>query len=345
MLVRPYMQSESEVVKWLALFALAAGLTLWATTSVGAAEASKFERPGLLPPFAAEAARPISDPLYQLEHGEGVRPAGDLATQLEQLELIGQLEDALDSIRDGAVPDAALEIWAQVPLAGDAEVWRHLTVGVLQIRAGQIDRALEALRIAEQYEPDNALVPYYLGIVRLMQASYAEEWYEVTPKAAVQLASIKLSAPVVPNTKSMLEQSAREAFTAAIDRAGHLTWTQSLGGQPLHLAFSDIDPPTVYDLLEALDAEDFEGKAHLVLGRLQMEIGALSNAERHFDTAVEQGITVVYDYGELAQAYERDGLHFDAVRNNLKSISQGDGFAIPISALIRNLQDAASGAK
>ena len=77
--------------------------------------------------------------------------------------------------------------------------------------------------------------------------------------------------------------------------------------------------PTAGDLLLALDAEEFDGKAHNTLGCLFLERGSLELAERHLDDAVQSRLDVVYGYRDLGDEYRACGRHADAMRAYLKA--------------------------
>ena len=72
--------------------------------------------------------------------------------------------------------------------------------------------------------------------------------------------------------------------------------------------------PTVGDLVAALGADNFVGKAHHVLFGLQLKLGELGIAEFHLDQAAATGIAVLYGYRDLATAYLDEGHNSDAIR-------------------------------
>lgn len=69
----------------------------------------------------------------------------------------------------------------------------------------------------------------------------------------------------------------------------------------------------------ALNAENFEAKAHAALGRLFLKRGALELAEQHLDDAASRGLTVIDGYCDLGDEYHARGQFAAALRVHLKS--------------------------
>jgi hypothetical protein len=78
--------------------------------------------------------------------------------------------------------------------------------------------------------------------------------------------------------------------------------------------------PRVGDLLIALEADNFVGKAHHVLFGLEMDRGLLTEAETHLDMAVATGIAPLYGYEDLAEAYLTQGNEPAALRAGAKDM-------------------------
>ena len=64
-----------------------------------------------------------------------------------------------------------------------------------------------------------------------------------------------------------------------------------------------IVAPTVRDLLVALGAANFTGKAHHMLFALHLDAGDLADAEFHLDRTADTGLAVLYGYQDLGAAY------------------------------------------
>ena len=77
--------------------------------------------------------------------------------------------NALELQRKGEWEDA-LDVWHTVQLAPDAEQWRHIAIAQAHLALGEYDATAGALAAAEELEPNNAVMHYFLGVLRL------EEW-------------------------------------------------------------------------------------------------------------------------------------------------------------------------
>jgi len=72
--------------------------------------------------------------------------------------------------------------------------------------------------------------------------------------------------------------------------------------------------PRVGDLLAALGAENFAGKAHLVLFGMHLDRGELIEAELNLDMAAATGLPTLYGYRDLAETYLAMGRDADGLR-------------------------------
>lgn len=297
---------EWELLKWLAILALAATLAMfWAMRTAAAA----LPEPALLPE-GIQAARPMPtavDPNVKL-------------WQVIELQQAGQ-------------PEEALVMWNEVQLPHETEVWQHLAMGVAHLQLGQLDEAAEKLMLAEDLDPQNPVVHYYLGLLRLDQARQAHEWYDAIGPA-IRFAAHRPHL-VAPNTRGMYELVAMQELETAIANAYALDRGAIL---MLHnqTATLTLIPATAHDLMVALGCDQFAGQAHNVLGAMYLDRGATDAAEEHMDAAAEAGMAVVFGYEDLGAAYEQQGRHADAARVYLKGIEHAPGVVRPVQKALQN---------
>ncbi len=307
---------EWEIVRWVVLLVLATALALMAVRVAAGADLTLPREPALLPTDAIEAAQPMLT--------EGA-PLVDPNVQLWTI--LGQHQAGL--------AEEALAGWQKIALPCETEVWRQVAMGMANLQLGNLEAAAEHLDQAEQMEPQNPLVHYYIAILRMDQARHAKEWYDAVGPMTVRLAAYR-PRDVVPNTKGMYELNAMQEFEAAIAYAKNLNPT-------LVLAMPDYRTPatepvvTVNDLLPALGADKFEAQAHNMLGAMCLERGALEQAEAHMDAAHAGQLTVIFGYRDLGAAYEHNGRHADATRAYLKGIGNDPGLMYPLQKALENI--------
>jgi tetratricopeptide (TPR) repeat protein len=206
-------------------------------------------------------------------------------------------------------------------------------MGVAHLQLGELDEAAEKLMLAEDLEPQNPVVHYYLGLLRLDQARQAYEWNDAMDPT-IRFATYRPHL-VAPNTRGMYELVAMQEFGAAIANAPYLDRGTVL---MLHnqMATLTLIPVTANDLMVALGCDQFEGQAHNVLGAMFLERGAYDAAEEHMDAAADAGLAVVFGYADLGAAYERQGRHADAARAYLKGMENDPGIVRPMQKVLEN---------
>jgi Flp pilus assembly protein TadD len=321
---------EFEMIRWMVIITLAGILALAVASSAWGRDVPKRAQPRVLPDAATELSRPMA-----------ALPSDLQVTDDEPL--VRQLWSALAYHR-GNDPAAAREVWSRIQLPYQSEAWQYVALGVTYLQEGDCEAACMAFQVAQGWEPHNPVPFYYLGIVRLTQAQRAEAWHDGVVPGDVQFVDWVadgrvadglgrnggLNSPdVVPNSKAMYEWVAMVEFTRAIELAGNVALDQPLvatarwGGHQL-VPENPEAAPHVGDLLAALGADNFAGKAHNTLGSMLIERGALERAEQHLDAAAATGLTIVHGYADLGAAREAAGEHQEAVRAYMKAAAHGD---------------------
>lgn len=323
MLVRPQVHQEWELLKWMTLLALAGVLTLaFASGIAGAGELRPpTDEPGLLPGSIAELASPMGG------EEEKQQPSQDDVTMAVWRAIDAQHHEEFET---------AIVLWEGVQMPCETEVWKHVALGQAYLATDEVEQASTELALAKKLDPENAVVHYFLGVLRLQQAWVADEWNDAEGPRTTILVS-HTPDDVVPNTKSMYRYTAIIELEDAIKFAPRLHLYRSLvpDDWPTRAAMA----PTVRDLLLAARADKFVAKAHNMLGDLYLRQGSLDQAETHMDDAVAGGLNVVFGYTELAEEYEKDGRHTDAMRAYMKAAQEEPGKIAPLRKAWENLRD------
>jgi hypothetical protein len=302
---RQQISLELEVVKWLLLVALAIALVMALATALAAAEPMIGIEPARLPEDMGRLARPLETapirPYFPEEGPEIQLPAAEVAARLWMV---------LEHQRAGCVAEA-LAGWGQIRLSGTREVWRKTAMGAAYLGAGDVDRAALQLDAARQIAPAHPVVAYYTGILRLEQAARAARVPdEMSGGNERMVAHVPLLGRQARTTFNML---ARQELELAIAGAGDVRLDEPLvtNGRELE---EQIVVPRVGDLLVALGADNFVGRAHHLLFGLALDEGELRVAELHLDQAVATGIAPLFGYEDLAEAYLSEQRPTDALR-------------------------------
>lgn len=326
MLVGRHLQLPWELVKWLAIISLAVATAIgFATNMAGGDErsdASQKVLPLIDPAAPANSRLPREDILWQLDpeaSGQGVEDGVAHVWRALELQQQGDWEKAV-------------EAWRRLSLPAATRTWRQIAIGHAFLIQGELESAEDALDRAVRLEPENAVARYFRGLLRLQQATLAEEWYEPTAARRVHLVSYM---PVVPNSRSMYRLAAMNELERAIAAASEIRQDVLL----VPPEWPTLAPrlPTVGDLLVSLGADRFAGKAHNVLSYLYLERGRLEVAEQHMDAAAKGGVRVVYGYRDLGAKYETADRPSDAVRAYAKAMTQESGIVVPGKKAIQNL--------
>jgi hypothetical protein len=311
---RHRMTLEMEMMKWLLLiaFAIIAALALVTALAAGEPMMDPMGEPARLPadvemlakPMDVAPARPFfpeEEPVYDL-------PSAALAARIWM---------NLETQRAGLAREV-LAGWQQIRLPGQAEAWREVAMAAANLTAGKLDRAAMHLDNAREYENAQAVVAYYTGILRLEQAAAEARVPDEATDATMRLVAYEPMQGTVAQT--VLRVLARRQLELAIARAGEIRLDERLViGEPG--MEEEFVVPRVGDLLVALEANNFVGKAHHMLFAMEMDRGQLRQAEEHLDQAVATGIAPLFGYGDLAEGYLALERPADALRVTQKDMA------------------------
>jgi hypothetical protein len=114
--------------------------------------------------------------------------------------------------------------------------------------------------------------------------------------------NLRLVAYTPMEDRAALEMLAIRELEDAIYRAVAIRPDERLLATDMNMEEAFI-VPCVGDLLTAIGADNFAGKAHNLLFGLHLDRGELLAAELHLDAAVATGVAALYGYQDLAEAY------------------------------------------
>lgn len=330
MLSHRHMHLEVEILKWLAVIGLAAAIALAMVSQIYGADV-KGDRaiPNLLPPDMEQLAQRLDAKV----ESQGQSPLADELALWNQ-----QLWNVLELHRQGQVEEV-IGAWSETPLPCESEVWRYVCLGAAYLQSGQLEDAADMLSAADMLEPDNAVVHYFVGILRLQQAADAREWWEPPPSPATLVSWTP--SRIAPNTPSMYKLAAIAELERTLELAPYLQRDQILiapGWEDMESQSIPRLPAIVDDVLVAIGADNFEGKAHNMLGELALGRDWLAQAEYHMDAAADSGLSIVYGYQDLADRYEAEGQYLDAFRACLKQVAHGGEVLEPSRQAYENLR-------
>lgn len=309
---------------WLA--AAATALVLMFVLSGGAQGIDVEQVPATLPGQVQEVAQPMPRATFPT-----VDPSGE-----PSVDMVLRVWSALEHQRQGEWEEA-LDVWYTVNLAVDTDQWRHIAMAQAHLALGQYDEAAGALATAEEAAPNNAVMHYFRGLLRLEQVPHAYDWYDAQGTVRTRFVDYR-PIDVVPNSRAMYRYVARVELQKAIEFANDVRLDQPLTPEYWQstLAFG----PTVGDLLLATGADNFAARAHNILGGLLLEEGALDEAEYHIDHAAKAGMFISYNYVDLISEYENRGYYLDAARVCAKAVGHGIEENAAHSRALSNVQQA-----
>ena len=311
---RHHLPLAVELVKWLLLMAAAVALVAALATAVAA---DPMTEPARLPDDMGLLARPMEvqpiKPFFPEETPVTDMPAEQAAATVWMI---------LEAQRAGRTTEA-LEGWQTIRLTAETEVWREVALAAANLGARNLTAAERHLDQARYLAPDQAVVAYYTGLLRLEQAAAAVQVPDELTDGDLRFVAQVAAPAVVPARGIMagvlLKALARTELHMAIARAAEVPLDQRLIAGDANLE-ERIVVPRVGDLLVALEADNFVGQGHHLLFGLEMERGQLAGAEEHLDQAVATGIAPLYGYEDLAEAYLAQGQEAAALRAGRKDM-------------------------
>ncbi len=338
-----------EFSNWTLLIIVVGILSLMFASLANGAPMRNEVPPGTLPPME-EFANPMAPMTPPPESPRDLAPpAGN------DFGAIADLWRVLELHRNGDLEEAIVG-WQQVKLPREA--WRNVGLAAAYLRNGNLEEAATILDYALTMEPNNAVLHYYNAISLLSKAVDAPEWYDAAPTPRMLLAA--QTPDRATRASTLYRLGAISEFEKAIELAKVLNLNERLyppvvfadvpsygpigsgvansmfvmlpNGEyyePLYQTPMPIEPPTVADLLDAIGADEFEGKAHNMLAPLYLDRGLLQQAEEHMDAAVGLDMNVLDGYRQLADRYDACGQYGDAFRANLKAMGGSDGIVEP----------------
>ena len=292
--------ADHNVLVWVAVAVTALAMVLFFTGRLAGLEPEPATQLGLV----NDAVQPMPWPMEE-DH-----PTVNMVLMVWQ---------ALDHQRQGEWEEA-LDVWYTTQLAVDTDQWRHIAMAQAHLALGQYDEAAGALLVAEEAEPNNAVMHYFRGLLRMDQVPHARDWYDAQGPSRENYVVYRPT-DVVPNSRAMYRYVARLELQRAIEFAGDVELDQPLTPEPWESTIAL--GPTVGDLLIATGADNFAARAHNILGGMLLEEGALDRAEYHIDHAADAGMFVSYNYVDLIDEYEGRGYYLDAARVCAKAVGHG----------------------
>jgi tetratricopeptide (TPR) repeat protein len=300
------MSMEMELIRWLAIVAAAIAFLVAVASVVAAADPAT--EPKLLPDDMGTVAKPIPP---QIAHP--FFPEDPPVRQLPPAEAAARLWMTLENQAAGRIVEA-LSGWQQIRLPEETAHWREIALGAAYLRAGDLERAAMHFEAGRQQAPNHAVVAYFTGILQLEQAAAIGRVPDGVKGKALLLVS---TTPL--EDKALYQLLAMVELRHAIAEADEIRLDERL-----LVADPQVEEvvilPRVGDLLKALGAENFAGKAHHVLFGLHLDQGELASAEFHLERAAATGLAVLYGYRDLAAAYLDQGQNADAIRLALKDL-------------------------
>jgi tetratricopeptide (TPR) repeat protein len=296
---------QHELLHWLLVIATAIALTLLVARALSAAD--PMPEPRLLPNDMGQFARPMTPEIVK-----PFFPESPPARQLPHAEAAARLQEIIDHHRVGETLKAINE-WANVGLPQETAHWREIAMGAGYLHLGDLDRAALRLEAAQQLMPGHPVAAYFTGLLRLEQAAAADRVPERRQRGDLLVSYSPME------DRALYRLLAIGELEMAIQRAREIRLDEPLVGiDPL--VEQDLIVPTAGDLITALGAENFVGKAHHVLFGLRLDQSELAIAERHLDRAAATGITVLHGYRDLAEGYLLVGENREAIRLGRKDM-------------------------
>ena len=306
MLTTQKMDVGLEALKYLLIAMLATAIALILVGTLYGAPANTIQGPNMLPQDMPQVAMPLPE---QQRLGT---PAADPFMPTVAPEMHERLWTVLQLHRERQ-PAGALLLWPQIALPPHTAAYKPMAMAVAEMQQNNLPAAERLMRDARTLAPRDPLIAYFTGVLRMEQAAACRaEERAVGPQFAAHM-------PWEANEqRAMLELAAIMEFRDAIEWADEVNLDIELMPDPQAANLG----PLVTDLMTALGADNFVGKAHHVLGDLLLRRGALTEAEQHIDAAVAAGLPALFGYEDLGLLYELQGRRADVLRAYGKNFQQ-----------------------
>jgi hypothetical protein len=270
--------------------------------------AEPMMEPRLLPDDMGRLAQPMMPlPAATQPPARPFFPENPPARDLPPAEAAARLWMTLQNHQAGHALEA-LAGWEQLRLPEETAAWREIAIAAAMLQTGDLKQAALHLDLARNLAPDHAVVAYYTGILRMEQAAA-----DALVPDGHDPGTTRMVAYTPMENKAVYEMLARTELEMAIARAGEVRLDQPL----FRLEPGEEEAvvmPRVGDLLVAIGADNFAGKAHHLLFGLCLDRGELIAAEVHLDAAVATGVAPLYGYQDLGNTYLALDRHADALR-------------------------------
>lgn len=300
-----YWTREHELLHWLLMIATAVVLILAVAKVLGALDS--MPEPQLLPDDMGALAKPLTPapvkPFF---------PESPPVREIPPAEAAARLSMIFELHRSGEATKAIAE-WMQVGLPQETAHWREIAMGAAYLERGDLESADLHLDAALRLMPGHAAACYFTALLRLEQAAAAGRVPDGLGRGDMLVSYTPME------DRAMYRASAVAELEMAIARAHDVYLDEWLVlGDPQ--VDEELIAPTAGDLMTALGAQNFVGKAHHVLFGLQLDQGQLNVAERHLAAAAETGIAVLHGYRDLGEAYLLAGEHCAAIRLGMRDL-------------------------
>ena len=307
---------EMELLHWLLLVIAASALVLAVASALGAADPRK--EPRLLPDDMGTIAKPMppesARPFFPEYPPERALPAAEAAARLWM---------TLEGQRAGCIGEA-LAGWGQVNLPEETAHWQEIGMAAAYLKLGDFHKAEVHLDVARELAPQNAVVAYFTGLMRIEQAAANGS----VPDDKQRERDV-LVAYTPAEDQLLCRMLAIAELRNAIARVGEIRLDERLMATDPQIE-ETIVVPRVGDLLVALGADNFVGQSHHLLYGLLRDRGNLTVAEFHLDQAAGSGIPVADSYRGLAAAYLDDGRSADGLRVARKDLDVNHPWVRPL---------------
>ena len=281
-------QVETEFVHWVLLAILAWALVLIAASVIAAAD--PMAEPNPLPSDMMDVAVPM--PMVETQKPYYPEPMPDYG--MTAAEQAAQMWQTLEEARAGRSVNA-IAGWERCELPDQTAHWKLVALGAAYLQAGDLRAAEVQLEAAQRLAPANAVVSYFMGVLRLEQA--AAEMQAPEGRNARMMVAIEPA-----RQRATLKNEAIEHLHRAIAGAEMVRMDERLMAATMETE-AVVPVPTVGDLLAAIGADNFVGKAHMMLFGIYLDRGELLAAEGQLDAAVAKGLAPLYGYQDLAEMF------------------------------------------